>query len=105
MVSEKRKYPIVVPDTLMPLRDPSLSEEELCACKKTPVDLREEIGIFHWEVEIGDQLEKGDTIGEGEVGKRIIEIISPVNGKLVAQCIEECEVFKANDILGYIDAE
>lgn len=103
MFSEKRKYPIVVPDTLMPLRDPDLSEEELCACKKTLVDLREEVGIFHWEASEGEILEKGDTIGEGEVGKRTIEIISPVNGILVEQCVEEFEVFKAGDVLGYIE--
>ena len=93
MINRERRVAITVPDTLMPLRNPDENPEDLCACKKKPVDLRKERGVFHWFVCVGDEIEKGDTVGEGEVGKRTIEIIAPADGIFDEQCIEELEVF------------
>lgn len=102
MINRDRRVAITVPNTLMPMRDADEKIEDVCACKKRPINLCEERGIFHWFVAVGDQIEKGDTVGEGEVGKRTVEIIAPVDGIFDEQCIEEMEVFEAGTVLGYI---
>ena len=94
------KIEIVVPDSLMPKPQPYRN----CECMKRPVDLKTKKGTLIWCCDIGETVEKGNTIAEGEADKKTVEILAPADGVLIEKCIEDDFVFSAGDILGYIEA-
>lgn len=91
---------IIVPDSLLPKPLPYRN----CQCMKEPVDLTEKKGILIWICQTGDRVEAGQTVCEGEVEKKTVEITAPVSGVLCEKCIEDEFVFRAGDILGYIES-
>ncbi len=92
---------IIVPESLMPKPQPYRN----CECMKQPVDLVTKKGTLTWLKRLGDRIEKGEVICEGEVDKKTVEITAPCSGMLVEQTIEDEFVFRAGDVLGYIETE
>jgi len=94
------KIEIIVPDSLMPKPQPYRN----CECMKQPIDLKIKKGTLTWCFDVGETVEKGNTIAEGEADKKTVEILAPADGVLIKKCIEDDFVFSAGDILGYIEA-
>lgn len=95
------KKEIIVPDSLMPKPLPYRN----CECMKQPIDLKEKKGILKWLCSTGEKVEKGQVICEGEADKKTVEITAPCEGVLCEKCIEDEFVFRAGDVLGYIESE
>ena len=93
------KKPIIVPNEIMPKPMPWRN----CECMKHPVDLSEKKGTLTWIKSVGDSICEGDVICEGEADKKTVEITAPCSGVLAEQTVEDECVFKAGDILGYIE--
>ncbi len=93
------KRPIIVPEQIMPKPLPWRN----CECMKHPVDLKEKKGTLTWLKAVGDSVSEGEVICEGEADKKTVEIKAPCSGVLTEQTIENECVFKAGDILGYIE--
>lgn len=91
---------IIVPGQLMPKKLPYRN----CECMDRPVDLAEKRGILTWLCQEGDPVTEGQVICEGEVKKKILEITAPCSGVLSEKVIEDTFVFRAGDVLGYIEA-
>ena len=70
---------------------------------KQPSDLTAKKGTITWLVEVGEAVKEGQTVCEGEVDKKIVEIKAPVSGILKEILIEDEHVFKAGDVVGYIE--
>lgn len=94
------KVEIIVPDSLMPKPQPYRN----CECMKQPIDLKTKKGTLTWLCEVGETVEEGQIIAEGEADKKTVEIPAPCNGVLSEKTIEDEFVFQAGDILGYIEA-
>lgn len=62
-------------------------------------------GLLSWFCEVGEHVEQGQIIAEGEVGKRTFEIPAPCGGRLEEQVVADEEVFSAGEVLGYIDPD
>ena len=92
------RTPITVPASLMP--KPNGSD---CACMKKPVDLSAHKGILHWNVSPGTRVTRDQVLCEGEVDKKVVEILAPCDGVLAEVLIEDECVFRAGNILGYIE--
>ncbi|MGC2872485.1 lipoyl domain-containing protein [Ihubacter sp. mB4P-1] len=90
---------IVVPDSLMPKPQPYRN----CECMKQPIDLKTKKGVLTWLCQVGDTVEKGQVICEGEADKKTVEITAPADGVLSEKVVEDELVFQAGDILGYIE--
>lgn len=93
-----KKMEIVVPESLMPKPQPGKS----CPCIQRPIDLQTKKGLLTWIVDVDEPIEKGQIICEGEADKKTVEIAAPCSGVLVEKCIEDEHVFRAGDVLGYI---
>lgn len=94
------RTPIIVPDTIMP---EVLENEDVCDCMKEPVDFTESKGYIFWNVEEGEPVEEGHSVCSCEVKKRVVEIPAPCTGILVERCVEDNDVIKAGDVIGYIE--
>ncbi|MBR5316108.1 MAG: hypothetical protein IKU44_04880 [Firmicutes bacterium] len=94
------KVEIIVPDSLMPKPQPYRN----CECMKQPIDLKTKKGTITWLCEVGETVEEGQIIAEGEADKKTVEIAAPCNGVLAEKNIEDEFVFQAGDVLGYIEA-
>ncbi len=70
---------------------------------KQPIDLTAKKGTITWLVEVGEAVKEGQTVCEGEVDKKTVEIKAPVSGILKEILIEDEHVFKAGDVVGYIE--
>lgn len=92
---------IVVGDALFPRKDPV----KTCKCMNEPVDMTTSKGVLMWRKSIGDRMKEGEVICEGEINKKVVEILSPCSGVLSERCVGEGEVFRAGDVLGYIAIE
>lgn len=90
---------IMIPESLLPKPQPYRN----CECMKQPIDLTAKKGTITWLVSEGDAVTEGQTVCEGEVDKKTVEIKAPVNGILKEILIEDEHVFKAGDIVGYIE--
>ena len=95
------KKPIIVPEHIMPKPKPWRN----CDCMKNPVDLTEKKGTLTWVKAVGDPVCEGETVCEGEADKKTVEITAPCSGILREQTVEDECVFKAGDILGYIEEQ
>lgn len=93
------RHAIVVPRDAMPKKDP----EHPCPCQDIPVHLEYKSCTLLWMVELGEQVEEGQVVCEGEVEKKALEFLAPCSGILVEKCLEDEEEFSAGDILGYIE--
>lgn len=92
---------IIVPDSLMPKPQPYRN----CECMKKPVDLKTKKGVVAWLCQVGEHVEKGQVICEGEADKKTVEITAPASGILCEKTVEDELVFQAGDILGYIEGD
>lgn len=90
---------IIVPESLLPKPLPYRK----CECMKQPIDLTEKKGTITWLVAEGDAVTEGQTVCEGEVDKKTVEIKAPVSGILKEVLIEDEHVFQAGDVVGYIE--
>lgn len=95
------REPIIVPKSLMPKPQPYRN----CECMKQPVDLVTKKGTLIWLKKTGDRIEKGEVVCEGEVDKKTVEITAPCSGILTEQIIGDEFVFRAGDVLGYLETE
>lgn len=93
------KTAIIVPESLMPKPQPYRN----CECMKRPIDLSVKKGVLTWLCEVGDTVEEGQVICEGEADKKTVEITAPAAGVLCEKAIEDEFVFQAGDVLGYIE--
>lgn len=94
-----KRIEIVVPESLMPRPQPGRN----CECMKRPIDMHTKKGLLSWLVETGEAVEQGQVICEGEADKKTVEIAAPCDGILAEKCIEDEHVFRAGDVLGYIE--
>ena len=92
------KMPILVPQIVMPKKD----EENPCPCQDIPVKLEYKTCCLSWLYDIGDYVEKGQVICEGEVEKKAFGIQAPCSGYIAEKCLDDEDDFTAGDILGYI---
>ena len=92
---------IVVPEMAMPKKDPV----HPCPCQDRPVYLQYKSGTLLWLAALGDTVEKGQVLCEGEVEKKALEFCAPCAGILTHQCLQDDDVFSCGDILGYIETE
>ncbi len=90
--------PIVVPDGLMPRLEPGRD----CPCMKRPVNMTVKKGVLTWLVAVGDAVQAGQILCEGEADKKTVEIAAPCSGTLLEKLVEDECVFRAGDILGTI---
>lgn len=93
------KQPIIVPDQIMPKPMPWRN----CQCMKEPIDLAAKKGTLTWLKEVGESVTEGEVICEGEADKKTVEITAPCSGRLIERTIEDECVFRAGDVLGYIE--
>lgn len=93
------RQPIIVPDQIMPKPMPWRN----CQCMKEPIDLAAKKGTLTWLKEVGESVTEGEVICEGEADKKTVEITAPCNGILIEKAIEDECVFRAGDVLGYIE--
>lgn len=94
------KCEIKIPETAMPKKDPV----NPCPCQFRPVKLKNKTGVLTWLVQVGEAVKKDQVVCEGEVEKKTIELLSPVNGILSEICIHDEEEFSCGDVLGYVEA-
>ena len=94
------RHPIVIPDSAFPKKDPL----HPCPCQDKEVYLEFKACILLWTVDVGESVEEGQVICEGEVEKKALEFTAPVSGILVEKCMEDDDIFSAGDIIGYIEA-
>ena len=95
------KVEITVPKSLLPKPQPYRN----CECMKQPIDLSAKKSIMTWLKETGDYVEAGESVCEGEVDKKTVEIKASCSGILTEILIEDEHVFRAGDILGYIEKQ
>lgn len=88
------------PEVAMPKKDP----ENPCPCQFRPFQLKNKKGELYWLVDIGDTVAKDQVICEGEVEKKVVELLSPCDGILAEICVEEEGTFRPGDLLGIIEA-
>lgn len=70
--------------------------EDDCDCKKRPVDMEYKSALLTWLVDVGCDVQKGQSLCEAEVEKAVIEIPSPCSGLLAEICVEEgveCDMY------------
>lgn len=91
---------MIIADEMLPKKQPWRT----CDCWKQPIDLTAKKGTVSWLVELGAEVTEGQSLAEGEVDKKSVDFTAPCSGKLVEICIEEDCVFKAGDVLGYIES-
>ena len=92
------KIAIVVPQIVMPKKD----EENPCPCQDIPVKLEYKTCCLSWLYDVGDYVERGQVICEGEVEKKAFGIQAPCAGYILEKCLDNEDDFTAGDILGYI---
>lgn len=92
---------IIVPESLLPKPLPYRN----CECMKKPIDLAAQKSLITWLKEVGETVEQGEVICEGEVDKKTVEFTAPCSGVLAEKAVEEECVCKAGDVLGYIEKE
>lgn len=90
---------IIVPDSLMPKKDP----ENPCPCQFREFKIQEKKGELFWLVETGEPVKKGQVICEGEIEKKTLEFKAPCDGILKDKCIGDEEFFYRGDVLGHIE--
>ncbi len=61
--------------------------------------------VIYWTHTLGDHLDEGDVLAEGEIEKQNIQIVSPTSGILSEICIPDGETAGVETILGYIDSD
>lgn len=76
-----------------------------CECEKNPLDMQDKEGRIFWLAGLDDWVEEGEIICEGEVQKTTIQIPAPCSGRIEEICLEDGEVFRLGDVLGYIETE
>ncbi len=92
-------HPIIVPDSAFPKKNPL----HPCPCEDKEVFLEFKACILLWRKEVGDTVEAGQVVCEGEVEKKALEFKAPVGGVLVEQTMEDDDIVSAGDIIGFID--
>lgn len=90
---------IKVPKKAMPKKD----LENPCPCQDKPVNLTFKTGTVTWLKEVGEAVEAGEVVCEGEVEKKALEFTAPQKGILCEICIEDDEEFAYDEVLGYIE--
>lgn len=93
------KQPIIVPEQIMPKPMPWRN----CQCMKEPIDLAAKKGTLTWVKEVGEFVTEGEVICEGEADKKTVEITASCSGILIERIVEDECVFRAGDVLGYIE--
>ena len=93
------KQAIIVPNAAMPKKDPI----NPCPCQFIEVKLDYKTCQMMWLVDLGERVEAGQVVCEGEVEKKALEFCAPCAGILVEKCFQDDEEFSAGDILGYIE--
>ncbi len=99
-MQENSKVTIIAPDVVMPIKD----LDHPCPCQNVPVKLQNKKGkILVWLKDIGERVEQGEVICEGEVRLKAVELTAPCKGTLIEQCVDMDDDFTAGTILGYIE--
>lgn len=89
---------IIVPESLMPKKDPV----NPCPCQFREFKIQDKKGELFWLVDLGETVKEGQVICEGEIEKKTLEFVAPCDGTLVKKCIDDEGTFYRGDILGYI---
>lgn len=96
----EKRVAITVPKEAYPKKDPV----NPCPCQFRLMKLENKTGTITWLKQIGDRVQKGEVVCEGEVEKKALEFTAPDDGILEEICIGDEENFTYGDILGYIEA-
>ena len=95
------EYEIRVPEKAFPQN----KEGKDCECMNREYLLTYKKGRLHWLCAVGDAVKAGQLLCEAEIEKRTFEVLSPADGVLARQCVEEGARFAGEDVLGIVAAE
>lgn len=95
------EFEIKVPEKAFPQN----KEGKDCECMNREYLLTYKKGRLHWLCAPGDTVAKGQLLCEAEIEKRIFEVLSPADGVLSRQCVEEGARFTGEDVLGVVTAD
>ena len=91
---------IKVPGVAYPKKDP----EHPCACQFREFVIGKKEGeALHWLVNLGDSLNAGDVVCEGEIEKKTLEFTAPCAGTLTQILLPEDSDFAEGDVLGLLE--
>ena len=93
--------PVTTPTEIMPDKIPGLE----CECQNRPVDLAMEPAYITWLKDVGEHVEEGEPLLEGECQKRIITFVAPCSGTLIEILLNDGWSVSPGQILGYIEDE
>lgn len=97
------KVKIIVPQTILPKRNPE--DLFVCECMFKPINLQRHAGHVMWLKAVGDHIALGEPVCEGDVDKKTVEFLSPCAGTLVEIAVPEGGTFQADSVLGCIEEE
>ncbi len=74
-----------------------------CECQRKQIDYAFKTAVLTWRLRQGDDVHKEDIVCEAEAEKTVIEISSPVDGRLAEICIKSGEQCGILTPIGYIE--
>lgn len=63
----------------------------------------DEVVVIGWETRVGADVAAGDTLLRVETDKAIVEVPSPVAGRLVEQAVAEDDEISTGTIVGFVE--
>ncbi len=63
----------------------------------------DEVVVIGWETQVGADVAAGDTLLRVETDKAIVEVPSPVAGRLVEQAVAEDDEISTGTIVGFVE--
>lgn len=95
MGGQPSRQPVIIPRFAVP-------DRAACECKRVQIDLEDKTVVLMWRVQTGEHVKKGDVLCEYGVEKGSFELLSPVDGELVEQCVHDGTPCDIRQPIGYI---
>ncbi len=64
----------------------------------------DEVVVMEWEAKVGDSLQAGDVLLRVETDKAIVDVPSPVTGRLLAQLVAEGDEVSTGTVIAQLES-
>lgn len=64
----------------------------------------DEVVVMEWEAKVGDSVQAGDVLLRVETDKAIVDVPSPVTGRLLAQLVAEGDEVSTGTVVAQLES-
>lgn len=64
----------------------------------------DEVVVMEWEAQVGDEVAEGGVLLRVETDKAVVEVPSPVAGRIVEQVVSEGDEITTGDVVAFVES-